>query len=111
MGCDSGIDARKGTMLDEGKRVNRTKEKRGEKEMEGERKKKRRKKKKEEKEGERGGGRKRATRGCDRLHNCTVHSTNVSILSINPRYKSNLRFGRRGGKIPWGADGQTKPRI
>lgn len=42
--------------------------------------------------------------GCDRLHNCTVHSTNVSILSINPRYKSNLRFGRRGGEIPWGVD-------
>lgn len=42
--------------------------------------------------------------GCDRLHNCTVHSTNVSILSINPRYKSNLRFSRRGGEIPWGVD-------
>lgn len=52
--------------------------------------------KKKKKEG--GGG------GCDRLHNCTVHSTNVSILSINPRYKSNLRFGRRGGEIPWGVD-------
>lgn len=52
--------------------------------------------KKKKKEG--GGG------GCDRLHNCTVHSTNVSILSINPQYKSNLRFGRRGGEIPWGVD-------
>lgn len=81
-------------------------EQKGEKEME----ERQREEKRKEEEGERG-GRKRATRGCDRLHNCTVHSTNVSILSINPRYKSNLRFGRRGGKIPWGADGQTKPRI
>lgn len=30
LGCDSGIDARERTMLDGGKRVNRTKEKRGE---------------------------------------------------------------------------------
>jgi len=34
--------------------------------------------------------------GCSRLHNCTVHSANVSILSINPWYKSNLSSGRRG---------------
>lgn len=61
----------------------------------------------EEKEGKKG----YSMGGCDRLHNCTVHSTNVSILSINPRYKSNLRFGRRGGKIPWGVDGPIEPRI
>lgn len=44
-------------------------------------------------------------RGCSRLHNCTVHSANVSILSINPWYKSNLSSGRRGGGIPRGVDG------
>jgi len=53
---------------------------------------------------DRGGKRRRG--GCSRLHNCTVHSANVSILSINPWYKSNLSSGRRGGGgIPRGVDG------